>query len=307
MHDQQPTCRLCGASRLESLGTIAPGDFFAGRVLPKPIAGGQLWRCVDCDSLFRDPILTPDAYRELYESGAAGQWIGDSGRQDLEVVGSVVLSHAGAVRVLDVGCGTGDFLASLPGTIEKFGIEPATGAAGEAARRGISIAAPTLDDLPANARFDVITIIDVIEHIPDPAAFLERAFAHLERGGLIVISTGHAQIPVWRRLFRSRFWYSSFPEHITFPSLGFYESWAQARNGRVASVTPTRYRALPLWKSAVFLLIQGVYWVSPHFLDWAGRSLGMLMRSPKPRRQHFSPGVGGLFVDHWIVAIRGPS
>jgi SAM-dependent methyltransferase len=303
MPDQPFTCRLCGASGLESLGEIPAGDYFAGRVLQTPLPGGQLWCCLGCDSLLRHPILSAGEYRRLYEQGAAQQWSGDSGRQDLEAVRSVVVGHA-AGRVLDVGCGTGDFLAALPGSFEKFGIEPAVGAAQLAAARGVHIVAPTLDELPADARFDVITIIDVIEHIPVPGLLLDTALRHLEPGGLLVVSTGHPQIRIWRRVFRARFWYSSFPEHITFPSRQFYEAWARAGRCEIAGVTATRYRDLPFWKSAVFLVIQAVYWMSPRLLDAVGRCAGALARSPRPRRRHYSPGIGGLFVDHWVVAMR---
>jgi len=297
---------MCGGSRHQDLGAIAAGDFFAGRVLPTAIPGGHLWRCRDCDSLFRHPILTAAEYHRLYEGGAAEQWSGDETRLDLEVVRSVALGSTGAKRVLDVGCGNGDFLASLPAAWERFGIEPSTGAGALAARRGIGIAAPTLGELPADARFDVITIIDVIEHIPEPAPFLEQAFAHLSPGGVLIVSTGNAQVPVWRGVFGPRFWYCSFPEHITFPSRPFYERCARNLGGEVAGVTLTRYRDLSLWKFAVLGLIQMVYWVSPQLLDWIGRGIDALRGAPAPRRQHFSPGIGGVFEDHWVVAIRRP-
>src|SRR5678816_273759 len=106
MSDHPSTCRMCGGARHQSLGTIPAGDFFAGRVQPTAIPGGQLWRCLDCDSLFRHPVLTGAEYRRLYEGGAAEQWSGDETRLDLAVVRSVVLGSAGK-RVLDVGCGGG--------------------------------------------------------------------------------------------------------------------------------------------------------------------------------------------------------
>ncbi len=215
----------------------------------------------------------------------------------------MVLAHPGAARILDVGCGTGDFLASLPSTLSKFGIEPATGAGSEATRRGISIA-PTLEDLPADSRFDVITIIDVIEHVPDPGLFLEQVQARLAEGGLIVVSTGDPQNLLWRGVFRSRFWYSSFPEHISFPSRQFYDRWAAERHAHVVMALPTRYRALSLWTTALYFVIQAVYLASPSLLSLTGRCFGWVRQLPKPRRQHFSPGVSGLFVDHWVVGIR---
>ncbi len=216
---------------------------------------------------------------------------------------SVVLARPGAARILDIGCGTGDFLASLPATLSKFGVEPGEGAGSEATRRGICVA-PTLEELSADSRFDVITIIDVIEHVPDPALFLDQAYARLAVGGLIVISTGNPHNFLWRGVFRSRFWYSSFPEHISFPSREFYNRWAADRGAHVATVLPTRYRKLPFWKSAPYFIIQAVYLVSPRLLSLTGRCFGLVWRLPKPRRQHFSPGVSGLFVDHWVVGIQ---
>lgn len=295
---------MCCGSRHQSLGVIPEGDFFAGRVLPTAIPGGQLWRCVDCDSLFRHPILTAAEYRRLYETGAAEQWSGDETRLDLEVVRSVALGSPGAKRVLDVGCGSGDFLASLPASFERFGIEPSSGAGALAAQRGIRIAAPTLEELPAEARFDVITVIDVIEHIPEPAPFLAKALAHLAPGGVVVVSTGSPQVPVWRGVYGAHFWYCSFPEHISFPSRKFYEHTARSNGAEVTGVTVTRYRDIPLWKAAVLWLIQLVYWASPPLLDWIGRGIDALKGAPTPRRQHFSPGIGGVFSDHWVVVIR---
>jgi SAM-dependent methyltransferase len=304
--DRPLECRVCGGPGPQNLGALGEGDFFAGRVLPAAIPGGRLWGCVECGSLFRHPILTAARYRRLYEGGAAGQWSGDGARRDFEVVRSVVVG-AGAERVLDVGCGAGDFLASLPPTLERFGVEPSAQAAERAADRGLRIVAPTLEELPGDAHFDIITVIDVIEHVPQPATLLEQAFAHLEPGGLVVVSTGNPGHPAWRRRFRARFWYSSFPEHISFPSRQFYEGWARARGGEVESVTNTRYRTLPAWKAAGFWLVQVAYWVSPRLLDRAGRTIGALTRAPAPRRRHFSPAIGGVFADHWVVAIRRPS
>jgi SAM-dependent methyltransferase len=50
----------------------------------------------------------------------------------------------------------------------------------------------TLGDLDADQRFDAILYVDVLEHIEDDKAELERAFAHLNPGGrLVVMSPAH--------------------------------------------------------------------------------------------------------------------
>jgi SAM-dependent methyltransferase len=52
--------------------------------------------------------------------------------------------------------------------------------------------AGTLADLPPDDRFDAIAYVDVLEHIADDAAELERAAAHLVPGGrLVVVAPAH--------------------------------------------------------------------------------------------------------------------
>jgi SAM-dependent methyltransferase len=58
-------------------------------------------------------------------------------------------------------------------------------------RRHVSVVG-TMDDLPADARFDAILYIDVLEHIEDDRAELVRASQRLNPGGsVIVLSPAH--------------------------------------------------------------------------------------------------------------------
>jgi SAM-dependent methyltransferase len=119
-------------------------------------------------------------------------------------------------RVLDVGCYTGDLLASLPKPICKFGVEPNVDAARTAKSRAIDILGSSIENVvKSRVTFDVVVACNVIEHVSSPSVFLAHLAAVVERGGTILVSTGDPESWFWKVL-RSRFWHCYFPEHISF-------------------------------------------------------------------------------------------
>jgi SAM-dependent methyltransferase len=256
--------------------------------------------------MFRHPVLSSSQYVELYRQGNPEQWTGDAEREDLRVIRSMILERPGPSRVLDVGCGAGDFLLSLPEKFQKFGIEPSDGAE-HASGRGVKIIARQIRDLAADAEFNVVTIIDVIEHVVDPASLLADAYAHLAPGGKIIVSTGDPQNSMWRNVWKSKFWYVSFPEHITFPSALFCQNWCTQNNAVMGGKLTLRYRVLSRWRMAISFLTQAVFYFSPVVFSWIGRILARMGVMPTMERQFYSPGIPGLFLDHHIIVIEKPS
>lgn len=102
----------------------------------------------------------------------------------------------GPGRVLDVGCGTGYFLEALPPDLEPWGVDMSETAVRMCRERGLVRVHPgTSDDLSrvSGERYDVITLLDVVEHLDDDLGALRNAKALLKPGGSLVVT-----VPAYR-------------------------------------------------------------------------------------------------------------
>jgi 2-polyprenyl-3-methyl-5-hydroxy-6-metoxy-1,4-benzoquinol methylase len=95
---------------------------------------------------------------------------------------------ARCARALEIGCGHGRFIGSLPGVAESWGIEP-TSAAEIAKERLTRVFRGTFDDAEAElpkAYFDLIICNDVIEHMSDVTSFFSRVTKYMTPDGMII-------------------------------------------------------------------------------------------------------------------------
>ena len=100
--------------------------------------------------------------------------------------------HHGSGRLLEIGCAYGFFLEEATTFYDVTGIEIADAAARSCRERGLHVVTGIADErnLAQLGMMDVIVMLDVIEHLPDPRATLVLCQRYLNPGGIIVITTG---------------------------------------------------------------------------------------------------------------------
>lgn len=125
-------------------------------------------------------------------------------------------------RILDVGCAAGYFLrVTKDAGHDVFGVEVSPAIATEAiqALGADRVWVGTLGSLPpdrpgcAPESFDLVTMWDVVEHVPDPQALLEQARAMLRPGGKLIVETQNVDSR-FAKLLGRRWHHFKHEEHI---------------------------------------------------------------------------------------------
>ncbi len=97
----------------------------------------------------------------------------------------------GGVSILDIGCGYGYSLEHFrEAGMEPHGIEPSAEAAAYARGRGFNVIRHGIGEDAPNfeAKFDVVLLMDVLEHLLNPTAVLEMVRSKLlKHGGLLIV------------------------------------------------------------------------------------------------------------------------
>lgn len=125
-------------------------------------------------------------------------------RAHVDAVADIIGSAFSGLRMLEIGCGKGTFLEQLRAAgHEAIGVDPAY--EGDA---DYIIGAPFSAGL--GVRGDAIVMRHVLEHLADPAAFLQQV-RDVNDGGLIYI-----EVPCFNWILEHHAWFDVFYEHVNY-------------------------------------------------------------------------------------------
>jgi spore maturation protein CgeB len=183
--------------------------------------GASYVRCSRCGLLFENPRLTEEELKGFYSaesyfintgagSDAAGyvDYFAQCSPALLSEYFEILRLEAPArspVELLDVGCGPGGLLreASLHGWKAR-GLELSRWAVEKGRGSGLQIVEGTLEQAGfPEASFDVVSMFDVLEHLPNPRNTMREVRRVLRPGGVAVVETPNIDGWFARNVYRS--------------------------------------------------------------------------------------------------------
>lgn len=205
-------CPLCGAG-CAGARQVSSADCSRHALFRPPLPRTLRWLgCAGCGHVFTDGYFGPEGLKLLFSAANPGQLPGDDIANTRAIaaplVEAVTAARPGGIaagRWLDVGFGNGALLT----TAEEYGYEVLGLDLREPAVRllrefGFEARCAELAQLRTDRPFDVISLADVLEHMPFPKETLGHARRLLGPGGILFVSTPNLDSFLWKALDHTR-------------------------------------------------------------------------------------------------------
>ncbi|OYP39166.1 class I SAM-dependent methyltransferase [Rhodopirellula sp. MGV] len=221
-------CNLCGSSERSKLGRCSlPIELRSDktsvevRTLAESVRDSELYECHQCGLRYRKPQLDEQSLGQLYRELPAQAWdYVEADIQSWNVAGKVIrkrFAGQSEIKIVDIGAFDGRFLSMLPKSWNKAAVEPCNSVLESLKQRDIR----WISDFPENipdaefGQFDVATMFDVFEHLPDPQTTIRQIVRLLRPGGMFLFSTGNSSHWSWN-LLAGQHWYLHTIQHLSF-------------------------------------------------------------------------------------------
>ena len=190
MPEQVSSCPLCGSA----ISQIFDQRVFHGQPVTNVI-------CRRCGLVYQSPRMTETERQAFYQAEYRTLVQGQEGPnpKDLAVQstrarlvrGLVARGGISPARLLDIGCSSGLLLQEFRDHFhtQAMGIEPGTGYRQYAQAHGLTVYS-SLEELRLAGLppFDLVCMMHVLEHLPDPVEYLQNIRAtHLTPGGWLLL------------------------------------------------------------------------------------------------------------------------
>ncbi len=247
-------CPLCGSSERKKLYDSNINDFDTKDFKITDSQYGKHWtffKCKSCGFVYSNPTPTKELLEKIYSSIEDPDYDSEEeGRSDnFKRILKRIKKIKNSGTLLDVGAATGIFmkLAKERG-FEVEGIEPSLWAAKKAEEKyGFKIHNTTFENFETDKKYDIITMLDLIEHVENPLEILKKANSLLNKNGLLVLVTPDID-SLLRKITGSRWWHFR-PPHVNFFNIKSLKFALNKEGFEIISIKPYH------WKFSLYYLI----------------------------------------------------
>lgn len=168
----------------------------------------------------------------------------------------------------------GFFLKLASQLYDVYGVEISANAVTDCHRRGLNQVYPgmlTPEVMNDIGQYDILVMLDVIEHLENPKNVLEIATSQLKSGGIFILTTGDYS-SMLARIFKSNWRLMTPPQHMWFFSVEGIQKLAKSLGFEVISISHP-WKFVPL--SLIFYQIMRILGFQPRNYKFISNKLFM--------------------------------
>jgi 2-polyprenyl-3-methyl-5-hydroxy-6-metoxy-1,4-benzoquinol methylase len=249
---EEVSCDLCGSAKHRVLIRPTVTEFDPGKVISA--AGGimgtqQVVQCASCGLAYVTPRVVSETVVSSYKAAEDTTYVeGGAGRATTfaQCARMIERWRRPPGRLLDVGCASGFFVqAARARGWDAEGIEPCHWlVAWGKEHLHVPLRAGTLAEAGyEDGTFDVVSMWDVLEHVPSPRAQLQECARVLKPGGMLVINYPDFGCPLAR--LAGRRWWFLLSNHLYYFTRATMRRYLEA-TGFVVKGFSMHWQTLPL-------------------------------------------------------------
>ncbi len=218
-HIKHEHCWVCNASPLQvikpsNITTAIKSDSFAITDSTYGVTS-ELSQCKKCGFIQSTSVTDVLSFYENLEDPSYEANRKERLLQAKKIV-DIVKKYSKEGTLLDIGAGSGIFVEeALRGGFDASGVEPSIWLQKKALEHKLPVTLGTFPHENCPGPYDVITIIDVIEHVNNPVLLLQDAYKALKKGGILIVVTPNVNSLI-ARVLRYKWW------HFRIAHIGYF-------------------------------------------------------------------------------------
>jgi 2-polyprenyl-3-methyl-5-hydroxy-6-metoxy-1,4-benzoquinol methylase len=197
-------CPVCGGNKSKKLFSVLHNQSTVLELLQLNTANKavDIIVCEICSHRYMSPVINQELINryysvlnsEYYHNSKNNNQTHNHNFKEYQQYGKIIKSLKNTGKVLEIGCGNGYLLKTLEALgYDCNGVEPSPMASNYAKNKlGLNVENKFLSESSfCTQKFDVIILMDVVEHIIYMQNFMKEITSILNDGGIIFIGTGN--------------------------------------------------------------------------------------------------------------------